>query len=147
MKDTNLRSITKGISWRIFASVDTFFISWLIFSNPFHAGSIASLEVLTKIILYFFHERLWNLIGFGRMNNGKVSHSRSLVKGVTWRITGSADTVLISWLITGKIIGAFQLGFFEILTKFILYYLHERIWVTIKWGRIFTESEIVKQEK
>lgn len=136
MKDTKFRSIAKGISWRIFASIDTFFLSWVIFGNPVHAGSIAGLELLSKILLYFLHERVWNTIPFGRTNTGKVAHWRSLVKGISWRFVGSVDTTILSWFITGKIIGAFKLSGMEIVTKILLYYIHERIWVQIKWGRI-----------
>jgi uncharacterized membrane protein len=140
MKDTNYRSITKGISWRIFASIDTFFLSWVIFGNPIHAGSIAGLELITKILLYFLHERLWNIIPFGRTYFGKVAHWRSLSKGISWRLVGSIDTTILSWFVTGKIIGAFKLSGLEIITKILLYYLHERIWVNIKWGRVFDEK-------
>lgn len=140
MKDTNYRSITKGISWRIFASIDTFFLSWFIFGNPVHAGSIAGLELVTKILLYFLHERTWNIIPFGRKNTGKVAHWRSLAKGVSWRLVGSVDTTILSWFVTGRIIGAFKLSGMEIITKILLYYIHERIWVLIRWGRIYEEK-------
>ena len=145
MKDTNLRSIVKGASWRVFGSIDTFLLSWLIFDNAKHAGSIAGLELLTKILLYFLHERLWNVIRLGRKNDGKVAHWRSFAKGVSWRIVGSVDSTILSWIVTGKWVGAFKLGFAEIITKIILFYFHERIWVLIKWGRVF-ETEKKEQE-
>ncbi len=144
MKDTNLRSVTKGISWRIFASIDTFFLSWFIFNKPLHAGAIALSEILTKILLYYLHERGWNLIPWGRWQTGKVAHWRSVTKGVTWRLVGSLDTTFISWFITNNVAGAFKLGGFEIITKILLFYIHERIWVRIRWGRIFDEMATVK---
>ncbi|OFX35212.1 MAG: hypothetical protein A2X08_06610 [Bacteroidetes bacterium GWA2_32_17] len=145
MKDTKLRSITKGVSWRIFGSIDTFLLSWLIFQNPKHAGSIALLELCTKVLLYFLHERFWNIIKIGRHENGTVEHWRSLLKGITWRLIGSIDSTILSWLVTDKLIGAFKLGFSEIITKIILFYLHERLWVLIKWGRIYeVEPVLVK---
>ena len=144
MKDTNLRSITKGISWRIFASIDTFFLSWLIFDKPIHAGAIALSEVLTKILLYYLHERGWNIIAWGRDQTGRVAHLRSIAKGTSWRLIGSLDTTVISWFITKSVSGAFALGGFEIITKILLFYIHERIWVRIKWGRIFDEIETQK---
>ena len=140
MKDTQLRSVTKGISWRIFASIDTFFLSWFILGNPIHAGSIAGLEMLTKIFLYFLHERVWNVIPLGRKQEGKVAHWRSLIKGITWRFVGSIDTVLLSWFISGKIFESIKLGGMELVTKILLFYIHERIWVKIKWGRVFVQK-------
>jgi uncharacterized membrane protein len=60
------------------------------------------------------------------------SHYKSLVKAVTWRITGSVDTFLLSWLVTGHAQLAFSIAFLELFTKIILYWLHERIWLRIK---------------
>ena len=52
-------SLFKAISWRILATTDTFIIGFFITGNVVYAGSIASLEILTKFILYYYHERLW----------------------------------------------------------------------------------------
>lgn len=61
---------------------------------------------------------------------------RSLVKAISWRATGTADTVLISWLITGEIKAALGIGFVELFTKIGLYYVHERIWNKLDFGRV-----------
>lgn len=60
---------------------------------------------------------------------------RSIVKSLSWRLIGTLDTVLISWLITGELTLAFSIGSVELVTKMILYFFHERIWNNIKWGR------------
>jgi len=52
-------STAKTITWRIIASLDTFLLSWLISGSATVGVSIASLEVLTKLFLYYFHERQW----------------------------------------------------------------------------------------
>jgi uncharacterized membrane protein len=64
------------------------------------------------------------------------NHYRSIVKAVSWRATGTMDTILISFLVTGKIKLALSIGFIELFTKICLYYAHERIWNTIPFGRI-----------
>ena len=66
MKDKKSRSIGKSISLRILASCDTVLISYLITGSFAIAASIGSIEVLTKMILYYFHERAWNGLAFGR---------------------------------------------------------------------------------
>lgn len=63
--------------------------------------------------------------------------NRSLLKAISWRITGSLDTLLVSYLITGDIKIAASIGAIEVFTKMILYYLHERGWDKIKFGREF----------
>jgi uncharacterized membrane protein len=60
---------------------------------------------------------------------------RSLVKAVSWRITGTVDTILISWLITGQAKLALSIGVMEVFTKMTLYYFHERIWNRLHLGR------------
>jgi len=64
-----------------------------------------------------------------------VSHGRSFVKAVTWRTTGTIDTFILSYLITGKAKLALAISGMEIFTKIFLYYVHERVWNKIKWGR------------
>jgi uncharacterized membrane protein len=61
---------------------------------------------------------------------------RSLVKAISWRVTGTCDTILISWLITGHAKMAISIGFVELFTKIALYYIHERIWNRLDFGRV-----------
>ena len=63
------------------------------------------------------------------------THGRSIAKAVSWRMTGTLDTFLISWLITGKPLLASGIAATEVLTKISLFYLHERAWTRIRWGR------------
>jgi uncharacterized membrane protein len=60
---------------------------------------------------------------------------RSFVKSISWRLIGTLDTILISWLVTGTLSLAFAIGSIEMLTKMVLYFFHERLWNTIKWGK------------
>lgn len=65
----------------------------------------------------------------------KEKPARSVVKSISWRIIGTLDTILISWLITGQLSLAFSIGSVELVTKMVLYFFHERIWNNIKWGK------------
>jgi len=56
----------KAISWRIIGTIDTFIISWIISGKAIIAGSIASVEVLTKVFIYWMHERAWNKLNWGK---------------------------------------------------------------------------------
>lgn len=67
--------------------------------------------------------------------NSKEKVRRSLIKTILWRFIGTIDTIVISWLITGKLNVAFSIGSIELVSKMILYFLHERIWDKIEWGR------------
>jgi uncharacterized membrane protein len=63
-------------------------------------------------------------------------HYRSLIKGISWRLTGSIDTMIISYIVTRKINLAFAIMSIEFFTKVFLYYLHERVWIKIPLGRV-----------
>jgi uncharacterized membrane protein len=65
-KERNTRSIAKAISWRIVGTIDTILISWLITGTLTMALSIGAVETVTKIALYFFHERVWNVVSWGK---------------------------------------------------------------------------------
>lgn len=69
-------------------------------------------------------------------------HWRSIAKAVSWRITGTVDTIVISWIITGHIKMALSIGVIEVFTKMTLYYLHERVWNRIKAGRYVADYQI-----
>lgn len=122
------RHIAKAITWRVVGSIDTFMLSWLISGNPLTGLKIGFAEVLTKMILYYCHERVWF--------RAKVENSRKrhLLKAVSWRMLGTLDTVVLAWIITGDPYTGLQIGATEVLTKMVLYYLHERAWYQINFG-------------
>ncbi len=64
--ERHARSVAKAISWRATGTVDTFLISFVLSGSVKLAGGIASVEVITKMVLYYVHERVWTRIGWGR---------------------------------------------------------------------------------
>ena len=64
--DNVQRSLLKTISWRVIGTLDTVFISWLITGKLTLAFSIGTIELVTKMLLYFFHERVWENIKWGK---------------------------------------------------------------------------------
>ena len=61
-----MRSVAKAVSWRVIGTLDTLLISYLLTGEVAVAASIASIDFVTKMFLYFFHERLWNKINWGK---------------------------------------------------------------------------------
>lgn len=66
MNETNARSIAKAITWRLTGTLDTFIISFIITGELLLAGGIALTEVVTKIFLFWGHERIWNKVRWGK---------------------------------------------------------------------------------
>ena len=60
---------------------------------------------------------------------------RSMVKTISWRLTGSGATFLISYLIAGDFAVAGTIAVIQLISNTVLYFLHERIWNKIDWGR------------
>jgi uncharacterized membrane protein len=64
--ETHGRSLAKAISWRATGSLDTFIVAVLITGSSKVAGSVALAEILTKTFIYYFHERVWAAIRWGK---------------------------------------------------------------------------------
>lgn len=64
--ESHPRSFAKAVSWRVLGSIDTFIWSLIMTGSFKVAGSIAVFEVLSKIFLFYFHERAWDLVRWGR---------------------------------------------------------------------------------
>jgi sulfate adenylyltransferase large subunit len=75
------------------------------------------------------------VVRVARLFGARESHSRSIAKALSWRATGSLDTFLIGWVITGSSSIAGSIAVTEIITKIALYYFHERAWTLVPWGR------------
>ena len=59
------RHLLKTCTWRIIGTLDTIFIAWIISGDPMIGMSIGAVEIISKMILYYFHERLWYLSKWG----------------------------------------------------------------------------------
>lgn len=75
MHEKAYRSVVKTVSWRVLGTIDTMVISYLITGSLIMAASIGSIEVVTKMILYYFHERAWNKINIGRIKETQHDYS------------------------------------------------------------------------
>ncbi|MCB0508575.1 MAG: DUF2061 domain-containing protein [Chitinophagales bacterium] len=142
-------SFIKGITWRMVATTDTITLSYIYTGHIGNSLKIGFIEIFTKIFLFYLHERLWLKIKWGTKIRSIVSEEnkpclddttrnelelqeekyRSFIKGVSWRIFGTIDTIIIATFITGDYSKALQIGATEFITKIILYYFHERTWM------------------
>lgn len=143
MLEKHQRSVLKGITWRVIGTLDTIFLSWLFTGSVNIALTIGGVEVFTKIFLFYLHERLWLRLSFGKRTvrpgdpplTRQEKHYRSMIKGISWRIWGTIDTIVIAFFVTGDYTKAFTIGFAEVFTKVLLFYAHERVWQRIGFGR------------
>ena len=149
------RSIAKAISWRIVGTLDTLVLSFVILTylgplfgleeasaadNAKTALSIALAEVATKMTIYYLHERFWARLHWDRTvdeeGHYRDGSRRSATKTVSWRVLASLDTMVLGLVFTGNLATAISIGGFEVFTKTVLYFFHERAWARIRWGVI-----------
>ena len=137
-KTSHVRSVLKGISWRIVATADTILVVLLITCllgecSLENALKIGASEFLIKLFIYYLHERLWlQILGQQAKTNKQI-----LFKTISWRAVATTTTFIIS----GIILNAFDeialyIALTELFTKFILYYCHEKVWLKLPLGRI-----------
>ena len=122
------RHIAKSLSWRFIGTIDTLIFAWLI-TGDFNEGlNISGITTLTKLVWYYIHERIW-------FNSSvKDSNKRHLMKTFSWRAIGTIDTIIFGWIITGNPLSGLEIGGFEVVTKLLLYFFHEKLWYKINFG-------------
>ena len=77
---------------------------------------------------------------------GHAGKKRSLVKTLTWRVLATTDTIIIARVITGSWTVGFGIASIEVVTKMVLYYLHERGWAALDWGLEDVDVEVKRVE-
>jgi uncharacterized membrane protein len=68
------------------------------------------------------------------MTKKNLTRQRHIAKTITWRIVGTIDTMLLGWIISGDPLIGLKVGLVELVTKMVLYYVHERIWYKSNYG-------------
>lgn len=64
------------------------------------------------------------------------TRTRSVVKALSWRVIASLLTITIAWLVTGDVSDAIAVGGIDVVVKLIAFYLHERTWQNLEYGRL-----------
>jgi uncharacterized membrane protein len=139
-RESQLRSFIKGLSWRVVAMLDTFIVAlvvtWIVFGEPKveASGWIMLLETPLKLLIYYVHERLWQTV----WKDGKVTNRELIKKTISWRIIATTMTLIIS----GQVLGdgatgaAIAIAITELISKTLLYYVHEKLWLRAKLGTV-----------
>jgi uncharacterized membrane protein len=137
-QESHIRSLLKGISWRIVATTDTILVVLAITClfgecSVEHAITIGATEFLIKYIVYYLHERVWQKL----LINKEVSSKDIIHKTISWRVIATTMTFIIS----GTVLDSYNeialyIALTELFTKFALYYLHERLWLKLPLGKV-----------
>ena len=122
------RHFAKTITWRIIGTLDTLLLSWYISGDLAIGMKMGAFEMITKMVLYYIHERIWF------KSKIKSSNKRHILKTFSWRGVGTLDTIILGWLISGNPLTGLKIGGAEVITKMLLYFGHEKLWYRINYG-------------
>lgn len=146
MVGSRRRHLAKAVSWRVVGSTDTMILGWIFTGNPLTGLKIGLTETVTKIWLYYMHERVWFRMDLEKYRLFRSARRRHLTKTVTWRIVGTIDTMILAWIISGDPTVGLKVGATEIVTKMTLYYIHEEIWHRSKFGLVEIKGSTDKKK-
>ena len=105
------------MTWRVVASLDTALLTWLFSGNIVTGLKVGGMEIVTKLIIYFLHERAWR-VGWKQSDKFHHSKRRSLYKAMTYRFIGTLDTFILAWIFTGDDIDWGYVAIAEVFTKY-----------------------------
>ncbi|CAM9457517.1 unnamed protein product [Ectocarpus sp. 6 AP-2014] len=132
--ESTTRSFVKALVWRLTAGVVTL-VSGLVFSGSLAtAMSIVGSDFVTKSGFMFAGERLWNKVKWGQDKSGD-STKRSLAKAVLWRVFAASNTLICGVFLAKDLSVASKIAGTDTVFKTALFFLNERAWTKISWGK------------
>ncbi len=133
------RSIIKAITWRIIGTLSLLLVTYLFTKKIDITIIIGISDIIANLILYIIHERVWERVSWGRSFFDNLSFEdtklRSFIKSLSWRILATAYLIIFSFIITDKPFISLALALTDLVLNIIEYYLHERVWNVISFGR------------
>jgi uncharacterized membrane protein len=140
--ETQVRSVSKVISWRILITVSHIINAFVVTGSLILGIKIASLALIINSVLYWIHERSWNLLQWNRKEQEKIKFNegnpRSFSKVISWRILITISNFVIPFVMTGSWGQAVLFAGIATIINMILYWGHERAWNLIKFGKSVT---------
>jgi uncharacterized membrane protein len=145
--ETHSRSVAKTLTVRVLFTLSHLVNGFIVTGAWALGAQIAGVATLINMFLFWAHERSWNWAQWNRQPKDGLmffeGQPRTISKSITWRIVITCSNFLIPYLLTGSIGKA--LAFLTIATvmNITIYYLHERAWNRVKWGKTVVEETTV----
>jgi uncharacterized membrane protein len=134
------RSFLKAITWRIVGTVSLWITVYLFTGRISLAIGISLVDIISNIVLYYCHERIWDWSDWGRrfIDGRFISESKRMIaKAASWKILASIYLFLVvNFLSEQSLIVSSGIVFADAFLNIIEYYFHEYAWNRVKWGRI-----------
>lgn len=133
------RTVAKLITWRVVMLATQTLAGFLTTGNATTGFQIAMILAIINTILFWLHDRLWNILNWGRIKDTKKEFNekylRTIVKSITWRILMIIVITSVAYLRTGNFKTAVLFMSTAAILAILAYWFHERIWNIIRWGK------------
>ena len=133
------RSTIKSITWRVIGTLSLVLVAYSFTGKINLSLALGAIDIVSNIILYIIHERIWERIEWGRSFWDSITFSdnklRSFIKSISWRVLATSYIIVVSYFLTQKPFISLSLGIVDAILNIIEYYIHERIWDKIGFGR------------
>lgn len=139
------RTLAKTVSWRILLTI-SHFVNGLIVTGSIAVGlKIAGWSLVINSALYWMHERLWNWFQWNKKPADNMffqdGHPRTTTKMITWRAIVNFSNFFIPYFMTGSWGAAGAFFTIAVIVNMTLFYVHERVWNRVKWGKKVVDNE------
>jgi uncharacterized membrane protein len=143
VKETQARTIVKAIIYRFFSVVAIMLLSLLFGASMSSAGIVGLIVIVVGTAIYYAHDRLWLLTNWARNDQGIDDVKRSIIKTIIYR----AITMVVSYLIAIFVIksnssNAVLFAIAQALTNMTFFFIVERVFNFISWGKVVPESDV-----
>jgi len=133
------RTLAKVISIRIVFTFVHTINTFIVTGNLIMGLKVAGLAFFVNPILYWLHERGWNIWQWGRWEHDKRKFNegnwRSLGKDISWRVVITGSNFFLPYFVTGSLKYGLTIMGLATLVNMTIYFCHERLWNFFSWGR------------
>lgn len=133
MYDTHARTIAKAVTFRIQTIILHWVITYLFTGSSHTATQMVAIITTVNMFYYWLQERYFARIPFGWA--GTDLKRRSFIKAVLYKIFSLVVSFAVGYVVLGNLESATLLTLYKHITALVDFYLFERIWNRIKWGR------------
>jgi len=148
LSETRTRTILKVITWRVLLTISHVVNAFVITGSLITGLQIAGMAAVINSILFWLHERIWNIAQWNRKENEQVyteGQPRTLGKIVTWRIAITLSNFFIPFLMTGSFGAAAIFTGVATVVNMLIFWAHERVWDKLSFGKIRASSDLTSE--
>ena len=137
--ETHVRTIVKAAVYRVFSTIAAVLLALLIGGTWTQAISFGLIALISGAIHYYLYDRLWLFINWHRSEQGSDTSWRSLTKAIIYRITAYIVLIILArTFVADSDMMAVLLASLKFVTNAIAYYVLERLFNRISWGKLLT---------